>query len=389
MPALSRAKTLIFLFAVLAPWQVFAAPTYRIIDLGDLPGGIDQSFGHGLNDLGQVVGSSSAVLDKQEFETFDYHHAFVWSASTGTMQDLGTFPGDILSEAHAINNAGRIAGASGVPEATGFTFWNAATGSITDYAPYFGRELAKPRALNAAGDMVGYNNQYHSCCDFAVAPVALETPPGSIETGPFLSYAHDINNGRQIVGSYYSLFGDDPAAAVLWNAAGEARELGSLTPGADSVALGINDSGQVVGGSGLEAFLWNPAPAIMQPLGVLPGDTSSQALAINDAGLVLGVSASATGQRAFLWSAGEGIVDLASRITNATGWTSIIGADINRAGQIVGTGRNPDGVQHAFLLEPAPPVPEPETWASMVLGISLAGWAARARRRPARGRIVA
>ena len=69
------------------------ATQYTMIDLGALPGGID-STAKGINNLGQVVGSSDttgSILG----------HAFLYSG--GAMQDLGTLGGD-GSGASSINN---------------------------------------------------------------------------------------------------------------------------------------------------------------------------------------------------------------------------------------------------------------------------------------------
>jgi probable HAF family extracellular repeat protein len=87
-------------------------PTHAVLwqngkatNLGNLGG--DGMFGgisaQGLNDRGQVVGTSDTTGD-QSF------HAFLWQE--GHIKDLGTLPGDAFSLAIAINNGGMVLGVS-------------------------------------------------------------------------------------------------------------------------------------------------------------------------------------------------------------------------------------------------------------------------------------
>ncbi|HYT16396.1 MAG TPA: DUF6531 domain-containing protein, partial [Burkholderiales bacterium] len=115
--------------------------------------------------------------------------------------------------------------------------------------------------------------------------------------------------------------------ASLWSAGSGMQDLG---PGS---ALGINNSGQVVGSTNNGAFVWS-AGSGMQVLG------SGYAQGINDSGQIVGASApdvGTNGARAFLWSAGSGMQDL--------GPGSALG--INKSGQVVG--ESDGGQPHAFL----------------------------------------
>src|SRR6266705_2597218 len=117
--------------------------------------------------------------------------------------------------------------------------------------------------------------------------------------------------------------------ASLWSAGSGMQDLG---PGS---ALGINNSGQVVGSTNNGAFVWS-AGSGMQVLG------SGYAQAINDSGQIVGASApdvGFNGARAFLWSAGSGMQDL--------GPGSALG--INKSGQVVGSTDTLNGLPHAFL----------------------------------------
>ena len=89
---------LISLHAVL--WQ-----NGKAIDLGNL-GGDGKAFGifaTGLNDYGQVVGTSDTAGDKS-------FHAFLWQQ--GHITDLGTLKGDSYSHGTAIGNNGLVLGVS-------------------------------------------------------------------------------------------------------------------------------------------------------------------------------------------------------------------------------------------------------------------------------------
>jgi probable HAF family extracellular repeat protein len=80
----------------------------KMQDLGTLFGGTT-STGYGINDAEQVVGESEV----RSVSGTDYTvttHAFLYSH--GSMQDLGTLPGDTASYAYSINNFGWVVGNS-------------------------------------------------------------------------------------------------------------------------------------------------------------------------------------------------------------------------------------------------------------------------------------
>jgi probable HAF family extracellular repeat protein len=134
------------------------------------------------------------------------------------------------------------------------------------------------------------------------------------------------------------------AAALCGGAGAQATvsyritDLGDLVGGSNySHAYGINDLGQVVGVSstatGERAFLWSASGGI-QDLGDLTGGNDySVALGINNKGQVVGTSATATGNHAFLWSIDGGMQDLGYL---AGGSDTSSAYSINNHGQIVG-----------------------------------------------------
>ncbi|SOD41946.1 HAF repeat-containing PEP-CTERM protein [Nitrosovibrio sp. Nv4] len=156
--------------------------------------------------------------------------------------------------------------------------------------------------------------------------------------------AYDINNLGQVV--LISLTDGGDTHAFITGPDGEGiRELDAL-----AYALGINDAGQVVGGSSpaggfhYHAFITGPDGMGMRDLGTLGGEFS-MAHAINDAGQVMGISQISTGgQHMFVTGPnGMGMRDL-----------GIFGdrGDINDAGQVVGRSYTAEGGHRAFITGP-------------------------------------
>jgi probable HAF family extracellular repeat protein len=138
--------------------------TGSMLDLGDLPGGNDSSIGRGINGQGQVVGMSSAATGDR---------AFLWTptvpnSTTGTMVDLGDLPGGIdLSEAIDINPQGQVVGRSAVATGERAFLWTPITpngtiglmvdlNTLVDPSSGAGWTLQSAQSINELGQIAGY-----------------------------------------------------------------------------------------------------------------------------------------------------------------------------------------------------------------------------------------
>jgi probable HAF family extracellular repeat protein len=116
-----------------------------------------------------------------------------------------------------------------------------------------------------------------------------------------------------------------------------------------SVATGINDNGDVVGyhhnGLGIRAFRYSPGPGLTS-IEPLPGGMMTMGRAIDAAGNVVGQNLTDTGSTAFRAAPG-----LPATALPTLGGQTAIACGINDAGQIVGSGANASGMEHAFRVE--------------------------------------
>jgi probable HAF family extracellular repeat protein len=82
----------------------------RVFNLGNI-GGHGWNTPDSINQRGEVVGFADVPGDVVDGQLVPNFHAFLWTPEHG-MVDLGTLPGDAISEATGINNEGQIVGIS-------------------------------------------------------------------------------------------------------------------------------------------------------------------------------------------------------------------------------------------------------------------------------------
>ncbi len=360
-----------------------AVQPYSITDLGTL--GAD-SGSLGINNLGQVVGTSRSVAGG------DYH-GFLWlpeaayglSAGINDMESLPGFPG---SAAIDINDSGQIVGnlqPTGGPVRT--FIWDE-IGGMTEIPNTLGGTGVELFDINNSGQVAG---SAHIDAGGTIRAVLWEDGVGmtdlGILSGGWSSYGKDVNNLGQVVGTSSYSNGSTGDHVFLWlpeaayGLAAGINDLGSLPGYTNSEGRTINDLGQIAGwayGNDKEALLWLPEPAYglqagMNNIGGLPGYEHTVIRDINNSGQIVGYAAiGGTEPRAVLWENGV-FYDLNNLVPTDSSYELIQTASaINDNGQIACTAVL-DGTYRAILLTP---IPEPAT-----LGLLLIGSLALLRRR--------
>ena len=313
----------------------------HVIDLGKLAGAIS-SQARAINNLGEVVGYS-------QFNTYSTK-ATAWIG--GVQSKLGGLPGD-STVALGVNDFGAVVGTSVVDNLAYAVEWNGGGPVKLAGTPDSGAE-----AINDWGEAVGQSNYggvYAASAWSGGALVALHGLPRTTE-----SQANAVNALGQAVGYIEAGPPDYPIYAVDWS--GKSPDILDGLPGSDiSDALGVNDLGRVVGWSDIgglrHAVEWIGGAVV--DLGGLPGSTQSEAYGVNDLGQVVGDSIVKGEDIATEWSGGA-VIDLGA----IAGAPSSVAYAINDFGQIVGW---------------TDPIPEPSTWAMLVIGFAGLGYATRRR----------
>jgi probable HAF family extracellular repeat protein len=169
---------------------------------------------------------------------------------------------------------------------------------------------------------------------------------GLLNANDFESFGYGVNDSGSVVGQ-------SGISGFLWTETGGMVDLGTLgsTEGG-TIAYGINNLGQVIGGSTLadnvteHAFLWSATNG-MEDLGTLGGN-DSLALAINDSGQVAGFSYLSDNKtfHAFIWTQENGMVDLGS-----LGGTQSVGLAENSLGMVTGYTTTTSGAYLSFVWD--------------------------------------
>lgn len=362
-----------YLFALLlcaiAPAGAYAATPYVMRDLGILsPAGAPytdymHSVAYAINESGVVAGDSGMQYGEQPTTPFLY--------ANGTLSSLSRNPNPWASDnivVADINNLGQVVGGIGFTLLYENGSWVSLGANVT------------PSAINDEGVVVGGIGSAKYYKDGSWHEIAFYGP-NNARYVPTYSAATAITNDGVIVG--YAELG---SKFKIFNAGQDGEANFSM------YSEGYNDRCNYHSGYFCYAYDINGKWDGTLPFAIVGKDSAGYAIlnaiggytsllveygearAINSHGQIVGWMQVAGKDHAFLWDNGE-LIDLGT-----FGGTQSRAYDINDAGQIVGWAMLPgDTAYHAFLAEP---VPEPETWATLLAGLGLLGF--RLRRRAGR-----
>ncbi|MFZ0480427.1 MAG: Ig-like domain repeat protein [Terriglobales bacterium] len=248
----------------------------------------------------------------------------------------------------AINNAGDVIVDVQTPTTVNVSLWNRLAGQTT-LGMTGGHNSGV--ALNSGNDVAGVG-QLGSSSDLQAF---LWDSNGGTQwlgtLGGSESAASGVNASREVVGMSYTAA--NLQHAFLWTESGGMTDLTpSLTSAGGATAMGINDSGEVVGyyypngATNVLGFNWTQANGF-QSFGV-PG---TLAMAVNDSGTIVGRTITSNGDKhAFSWTESGGMVDLGT-----LGGDMSTALAINNKGWIVGTSLTTfsKNVLNGFLWTPS------------------------------------
>ncbi len=339
---------------------------YRIVQLPTLGG--SEAFANWINDRGSVAGAADLAGGRHE-------HAFLWRWRDNRIYDLGTLGGN-NSLAWPVNDRGTVAGDSVTstndPLRENFCHFNVDGKSVftkhtcSGYVllrdvitalPTLGGNNSQVFGMNSSGQIVGTaeTSAHDPTC---TAPQVLDFeavvwgPRGKqIQqlpplTGDPVGAAVAINDSGEVVGGSGICAPISPAIgahAILWRH-GKPVNLGGFGGQTGNLAWDINGRGHIVGFSDLSgdtvthAFLWKNGK--MTDLGTLPGDVFSFAFGINERDQIVGQSCDASFNcRAFIWQ--DGVMYDLNALVPRSSLSLMLAESINKNGEITGIAYDP------------------------------------------------
>lgn len=339
-----------------------AETRYTVLDLG----AVNASA---LNDLGQVAGT--IYNDDSSVQAF-------YTGANGIGLTLLTTPTGGNSWAHGINNSGQVVGDySNGSGSTGYVTGAGAQGiTSVDYPSVNSTSLI---GINDSGQTVGWVADEPTQA-IVSGPNGTGWHTVDLPSSMLTSQGRTINASGQVLVMASDMSSEIATTTFVTGPNGQgARQVGSI--GDILLGTNLNNHGDVVGLAHTETgdfgFFADANDGTVTYLGTL-GENFSLALALNDQGTIVGFSSTSPG---FGFSAfivegkGQDMVALDSLAIDFDGHFSEAVA-VNNAGQILA--RNG---QRSYLLTPA--IPEAQTSAMLMLGFLGVAWATGRRAKTA------
>ncbi len=320
-----------------------AAPQYQIFDLGVLQVN-DHSGSIAVSPGGIVVGGSGNGNGGQ---------SFTWTQGGGLVA-LPLLSGRSSSAAFSANDNGTVVGRAfneNVGDAGVPVIWQ--NGVASQLPLPSGFTVGYARAVNASGIAVGSagdGGEWAFAAIYSVGGSSIITAPAP--QGSQFETAYGINDSGRIVGIGFlpsnpliqlGIVYDMPTNTIF--------DVGTLPGASSTIALAVNNNGQVAGASGNQPFIWTEGSG-MVAIPLLPGTDRGDAQGVNSAGWVVGTDRLVnTAFAPFLYD-GTTTYRLADLLPPGSGWV-FEGAptSINDNGIIVGSGVH-NGNRRAFAMVP-------------------------------------
>jgi hypothetical protein len=261
--------------------------------------------------------------------------------SNGSAELFGT----ASTDPYGINNSGQIVGSNGLQ---GFVYSSGIFQSLS--VP--GALSTNARAINDLGQVAGFYFSGGNTSGFIYSGGTFTTlnVPGATNT-----HLLGINNAGLIIGNF-STGGD--STPFLYSAGTFTTLPQDPSAKTSTDFVGINNNGQMVGFyDGTHPFLYSSGSFTNLPQ---PSNSiSALPMGINDNGQIAGYYLTSTNI--------VGFIDTSGIYNNL-----IFGNDT-----LLAQGINNDGVIVGNLLAGSPAVPEPSTWAMLLIGFAAMGWTKR------------
>ncbi|MFG0283531.1 MAG: GC-type dockerin domain-anchored protein [Phycisphaerales bacterium JB039] len=295
---------------------------YTVQNLG-IPDGANSAIGVRMNNLGQVAGWSS-------FDGLPRLRGWVWTPGEGftVLPALPSAP-TAAFRAMDISDTGIVGGDGGFDSGLAFRYEG---GVYTQTGGVDGLPIAYLGGINDNGDLAGTAKDASIVTDDR-AWLDINGGPLINLTPSMHGRAVDVNNAGQVAG-YAGAF-----EAFRWDEPGGIQLLGTLGL-ARSFASQINDAGQVVGsaesasGNTSKAWIYTDGAGMVEI--PAPISESTGARALNNHGEVVGTSGRSGPDLAWLWTGGGSVIDTATLFDAAGEQVNVLSAvDINDSGQIL------------------------------------------------------